>query len=95
MEHINDGPLSRLGLGRTDELAHCNANPSRHPGALRDYAGLAADEFLSAGNPTSDNGAAFPDLFTAVNVQLGLKLERTKGLVDIFVLDHVERPSEN
>ncbi len=55
----------------------------------------APDEFQSAGNPPSDNDAAFPDLFSALRNQLGLKLERTKGLVDILVIDHLEKPSEN
>jgi uncharacterized protein (TIGR03435 family) len=41
------------------------------------------------------NGAAFPDLFTALKNQLGLKLESTKGLVDILVIDHVGKPSGN
>jgi len=27
--------------------------------------------------------------------QLGLKLESAKGPVEVFVIDHVERPSEN
>jgi uncharacterized protein (TIGR03435 family) len=31
----------------------------------------------------------------ALEEQLGLKLESTKGRVEILVIDHVERPSEN
>jgi bla regulator protein blaR1 len=36
-----------------------------------------------------------PSIFTAVEEQLGLKLESKRGPVDIFVIEHAERPSEN
>jgi uncharacterized protein (TIGR03435 family) len=36
-----------------------------------------------------------PGLFTAVQEQLGLKIEATKAGVDVFVIDHVEPPSAN
>jgi uncharacterized protein (TIGR03435 family) len=42
------------------------------------------------------NGAdALPDLFTAFQEQLGLKLEGTKALADVLVIDKVSKPSEN
>jgi uncharacterized protein (TIGR03435 family) len=36
-----------------------------------------------------------PSLFTAVSEQLGLKLEAQKAPVEILVIDHAEKPSEN
>jgi uncharacterized protein (TIGR03435 family) len=36
-----------------------------------------------------------PDLFAGMQQQLGLRLEATKGPVQTFVIDHVERPSAN
>ena len=38
---------------------------------------------------------SLPDLFTAIQQQLGLKLESTKAQVDVLVIDKVEKPSEN
>jgi uncharacterized protein (TIGR03435 family) len=40
------------------------------------------------------DAADVPTLFTVFE-QLGLKLESQKGAADIFVIDHVEKPSEN
>jgi uncharacterized protein (TIGR03435 family) len=36
-----------------------------------------------------------PSLFRALQQQLGLRLEATKGPVDVLVIDHVGKPSEN
>ena len=44
-------------------------------------------------NATDPN--APPGLFTAAQEQLGLKFEPTKAPVDVFVIDHVEKPSAN
>jgi uncharacterized protein (TIGR03435 family) len=45
--------------------------------------------------PPADNAETFPDLFTAIQQQLGLKLEATKSQVGVIVIDHVEKPSDN
>jgi uncharacterized protein (TIGR03435 family) len=38
---------------------------------------------------------ARPDLFTAIQEQLGLKLESSRAPVEAYVIDKVEKPSEN
>ena len=45
------------------------------------------------GKGTDDS--AKPGLISAIQQQLGLKLEATRGLVDALVIDHVDHPSEN
>jgi uncharacterized protein (TIGR03435 family) len=38
---------------------------------------------------------SYPTLTTAIQEQLGLKLESSKGPVPVLVIDHIERPSPN
>jgi uncharacterized protein (TIGR03435 family) len=42
--------------------------------------------------PADLNG---PSIFTAIQEQLGLRLESRKSPVEILVIDRVEKPSEN
>lgn len=52
--------------------------------------------FAGAGQPppppSDPNG---PSLVTAIQEQLGLKLESQKGPVPLFIIDSIEKPSEN
>ncbi len=56
----------------------------------------AATPLPDAGTPSVAPAAELgPDIFTAVQEQLGLKLESAKGPVEVIVIDRVEKPSEN
>jgi uncharacterized protein (TIGR03435 family) len=57
-----------------------------------------ASQLVGFGPPppaAADNADAPPDLFTAIQQQLGLKLESTKAPADVLVIDSVEKPSAN
>jgi uncharacterized protein (TIGR03435 family) len=58
------------------------------------------DEFQFGGQVANTpappgNAEAPPDLFTAMQQQLGLKFESTKAPAEVLAIDHVEKPSEN
>jgi uncharacterized protein (TIGR03435 family) len=53
---------------------------------------VAANSSAQAENASE---AAPPPLFTAIQEQLGLKLESKKNSVDVIVIDHINRPSPN
>lgn len=56
----------------------------------------APDETQFGGEvPAAPNDASSPPLFTAIQQQLGLKLEATRGPIDALVVDTAERPSAN
>jgi uncharacterized protein (TIGR03435 family) len=44
--------------------------------------------------PSTDPNAP-PVLFTAIQEQLGLKLDSVRAPVEVLVIDRVDRPSEN
>jgi uncharacterized protein (TIGR03435 family) len=54
-----------------------------------------ASQFGGQGANAPQNPDAPPDIFTAIQDQLGLQLKSTKALVDAMVIDRVEKPSEN
>jgi uncharacterized protein (TIGR03435 family) len=65
-------------------------------GTVEDKTGLPGRyDFTLQYTYQSTDPESYPTLTTAIQEQLGLKLERTLGSVDIFVIDHIERPSEN
>jgi uncharacterized protein (TIGR03435 family) len=45
--------------------------------------------------PSTETTESSPNLFTALQQQLGLKLDAEKTSVDVIAIDHVEKPSAN
>jgi uncharacterized protein (TIGR03435 family) len=75
--------VNRTGLGGKFDLSLTFAAQAGESGSQ-----LGTD--AGASDPSAP-----PSLFTALQEQLGLKLESQTGPVDVLVIDHVEHPSEN
>ena len=77
--------VDKTGLtgGYDIELAYA-PDPGINP-AGRDLPGGAP--------PPPPVGGDAPSIFSAVQEQLGLKLEATKGAVDVLVIDSAEKPT--
>jgi uncharacterized protein (TIGR03435 family) len=88
MIQIRTGPISSFVLALSDNLSR----------TVIDKTGLTGNFDIDLKwTPDDQQGTpdAGPTLFTALEEQLGLKLVPAKGSVDTFVVDHVERPTEN
>lgn len=85
--------INRTGIaGMFDirmEFAPDDAVPAFMPGGrLLGFAG-------PPNPPLTTDPVGGPSIFTAIQDQLGLKLEGGKGPAEFFTIEHVERPSEN
>jgi bla regulator protein blaR1 len=61
-----------------------------------DETGLGGQyDFKLDWTPDSDTSGTGPSIFTALNDQLGLKLESKKGPVQVYVVGKIEHPTEN
>jgi bla regulator protein blaR1 len=104
-----EGEISRLSLTRNEMTATATTldqwihSPFLGGRAVVDQTGLTGaydftltwSEQMAAPNGGEESGADAPSLFTAVQEQLGLKLVPTKAPVEVIVIDHIEKPSEN
>jgi bla regulator protein blaR1 len=82
--------VDKTGLPGTYDIT-LQWTPDANPPSTIGAAG-AGPNTPDAAAPADTSGAT---IFTALEEQLGLKLESQKGPVDVIVIDHVEEPSEN
>jgi len=80
--------IDQTGLGETRYTFVVKFTPD--PG-MRPFGGAAPPEAQPA---TSDPDAP-PDLFNAMEQQLGLRMPKMKGPVEVMIIDRVEKPSPN
>jgi uncharacterized protein (TIGR03435 family) len=65
---------------------------------VTDQTGLAGDYEMALrwnSDPTASADSPLPSLFTALQEQLGLKLEPRREPVEVLVVDRLERPTDN
>jgi uncharacterized protein (TIGR03435 family) len=88
------------GLMQAAVLDRPVVDQTRLPGRYDFTLTWTPDEFQFGGQVPNTpappgNAEAPPDLFTAMQQQLGLKFESTKAPAEVLAIDHVEKPSEN
>jgi len=86
--------MSRLALKLADILGAPVSDLTNTNGKF-DFALRWVPDDLQARPGASSDTPAGPTLFTALQEQLGLKLEARKVPVDVLVIDHADLPSEN
>ena len=98
---IHNGDMTATGATMSDLVGNLSYTLDR---TVIDKTGLTGryDFHLqwtpdSASGVAADNSApdAPPNIFTAIQLQLGLKLQPAKGPVPTLIVDHVEQPTEN
>lgn len=88
-EQLNRIVLDKTGLnGKYDFMLQWT------PGKSQDATLQGAEESQegSDGTPSAESS---PSIFTAIQQQLGLKLESQKAPMQVLVIDHVEAPAGN
>ncbi|MGD0912440.1 MAG: TIGR03435 family protein [Terracidiphilus sp.] len=87
--------LDSLAFSLSNEVGRMIVNKTGLTGGYNIDLKWQPDAMAAGSSNSSSADPPLPDLFTALQEQLGLKLEAAKGPVDVYVIDQVEKPSEN
>jgi uncharacterized protein (TIGR03435 family) len=86
--------LDRLIIDKTNLAGRFDIRLQWAPSAAEDLFGVPA-EIIDMNGVTVRPDPSGPSIFSAIQEQLGLKLESAKAPVELLVIDHVEQPSAN
>ena len=87
------GQVHRTVVDKTGLTEHYDLTLKFTPEEGSFLGSLPSDGGSQKATPPPDDSS--PSIFTALEEQLGLRLQSSKGPVNTIVIDHVERPSEN
>jgi uncharacterized protein (TIGR03435 family) len=86
--------LDRLIIDKTNLTGRFDIRLQWTPSPTESQFGVPT-EIIDMNGVTLRPDPSGPSIFSAIQEQLGLKLESAKGSVELLVIDHVEKPSEN
>jgi uncharacterized protein (TIGR03435 family) len=93
------GLLGRTVVDKTELKGYFDVRlqfaPESTPGGFGPAGPAPGGQPPIAGPPAGASDPTGPSIFTAVQEQLGLRLESAKGPVEVLVIDSVQKPTEN
>jgi uncharacterized protein (TIGR03435 family) len=96
MSRTNDDKiLTAKGATMSDLASALSDDVGRQVVDKTGLTGIADITLKWTSDEAADQGGTIVSIFTAVQEQLGLKLQTSKGPVDSLVIDHAEMPSVN
>jgi bla regulator protein blaR1 len=99
LAHALSGQVGRTVIDKTGLTGKygytLHFTPENMPPRMGPGPGPGPDGGHSGADAPPPPDTSGPDIFTAVQEQLGLKLVPEKGPVDVIVIDHIDQPSAN
>lgn len=88
-------PMSLLAKSLSGQLDRMVLDKTGLSGSYDFTLEYAPERIGQGGREAPSSSTNGPSIFTAVQEQLGLKLESQRGPIEFLIIDHAEKPSEN